>query len=188
MGVSFRPGGALPFLPFPASELRDQVLALETIWGAQVTDVRGQLGEAATPAARFAILEQFLLERMALGRTSHPAVTGAASILNSAQDATCFPTIASVAAQIGLSQTRFVQVFREGAGMTPKQFARLRRFQHALSLLDADGFVTWADVVVACGYFDQAHLIHEFQAFAGLPPSLYLARRRQHRNHVPLLA
>lgn len=184
IGVSFRPGGVLPFLPFPASELHDQVLSLETLWGAQASDLHGSLREAATPVDRFAILEQFLLRRLVPERTSHPAFACAVRAL---EDTARFRTVASVAEYVGLSQTRFVQVFRAGAGMTPKQYARLCRFQRALHLLESSELATWADVVVACDYFDQAHVIHEFQAFAGLTPSTYLALRGTHRNHVPLL-
>jgi hypothetical protein len=40
---------------------------------------------------------------------------------------------------------------------------------------------------LACGYFDQAHFIHDFQTFSGLNPTAYLAQRgQQHRNHVPI--
>lgn len=185
LGVTFRPGGMLPFLPFPVSDLYDQTLSLETLWGAEVADLRGRLCEATTPTARFAILERFLLRRLDLSRTGHPAVAGAVAGL---RDATQFPTIATLAEQLGLSQTRLVQVFRDAMGMTPKQYARLSRFQRMLALLDVGGAGDWADAVFACGYFDQSHLIHEFQAFAGLTPGQYLGMRSDYRNHVPLPA
>lgn len=185
LGVTFRPGGMLPFLPFPVSDLSDQVLSLEALWGAEVADLRGSLRIATTPAARFAILERCLLSRLDLSRTSHPALARAVAGL---RDAARFPTVASLAEHIGLSQTRLVQVFRDAMGMTPKQFARLSRFQRVLARLDAGGAADWADTVFACGYFDQSHLIHEFQAFAGLTPGQYLAMRGGFRNHVPLPA
>jgi AraC-like DNA-binding protein len=185
LGVTFRPTGLMPFLPFPVSDLSDQVLSLETLWGAEVADLRGQLRLAAAPAARFAILECFLLRRLDLSRTGHPAVSSAVAGL---QDAARFPTIASLAEHLGLSQTRLVQVFRDAMGMTPKQYARLSRFQRVLARLDAGEAGEWADTVFFCGYFDQSHLIHEFQAFAGLTPGQYLAMRSDFRNHVPLPA
>ena len=185
LGVIFRPGGLLPFLTLPVSDLCNQVLSLETLWGAGVADLRGRLCVSTTPAARFAILERFLLRRLDHSRTSHPSLACAVAGL---RDAARFPTVAALAEHIGLSQTRLIQVFREAMGMAPKQYARLARFQRVLVRLDAGGAVNWADIVFACGYFDQAHLIHEFQAFAGLTPGQYLAMRSAYRNHVPLPA
>lgn len=185
LGVTFRPGGMAPFLPFPVSDLSNQALSLESLWGEEVADLHGKLCMATTPAARFAILERFLLRRLDRARISHPALACAVAGLH---DATRFPTIASLAEHIGLSQTRLVQVFRDAMGMAPKQYARLSRFQHVLARLDVGTVIDWADAVFACGYFDQPHLIHEFQAFAGLTPSQYLAMRSGFRNHVPLPA
>jgi AraC-like DNA-binding protein len=33
--------------------------------------------------------------------------------------------------------------------------------------------VNWADLAADCGYFDQAHLIRDFRAFAGITPLAY---------------
>ena len=45
----------------------------------------------------------------------------------------------------------------------------------------------WAGLALACGYFDQAHLIHDFRAFSGLTPTAYEARRTAFQNHVTFL-
>jgi AraC-like DNA-binding protein len=42
-------------------------------------------------------------------------------------------------------------------------------------------------VALDCGYFDQAHFIHDFQRFAGLTPAAYQAARTSFRNHVKFL-
>jgi AraC-like DNA-binding protein len=44
-----------------------------------------------------------------------------------------------------------------------------------------------AKLALDCGYYDQAHFIHDFQAFSGLTPGAYLARATPHLNHVPIL-
>jgi AraC-like DNA-binding protein len=46
--------------------------------------------------------------------------------------------------------------------------------------------VEWAALAADCGYFDQAHFIHDFRAFSGINPSTYIAQRTEHLNHVPL--
>lgn len=63
-------------------------------------------------------------------------------------------------------------------GMTPKLTSRIFRFQKALAAANAAKTTPdWADLAANCGYYDQAHLIHEFQQLAGLTPSQYLRSR-----------
>ena len=88
--------------------------------------------------------------------------------------------------QIGTSQRTFINTFAREVGMTPKLYSRVRRFNRALRMVHRREDVDWTDVALACGYFDQSHLIRDFRAFAGLSPSSYLALRTEHFNHVPV--
>jgi AraC-like DNA-binding protein len=188
MGVAFRPGGAFPFLGRPAGELRDTTVSLDALWGRRAIDLRDRLLEAATHEARFEILEQVLLTELTRGSERHGldqrGPVGFA--LRRFMAAPHTTTIASVSEQIGLSPKRFIQVFRDETGFTPKVFCRIRRFQEALGHMENCSTVAWANVALDCGYFDQAHFIHDFRAFSGINPSSYLAHRTPHRNHVQL--
>jgi len=57
----------------------------------------------------------------------------------------------------------------------------------ALSLNLLVGFGGMTSLGHACGYYDQAHFIHDFQAFSGLTPRIYMTLATPHLNHVPLL-
>ena len=140
--------------------------------------------------ARFEILEQALLAELARGFEAHGAVGFALRRFMAAPHAT---TIAGVTDQIGLSPKRFIQIFRDETGFTPKVFCRIRRFQQALDLMEAASSVEWAKVALDCGYFDQAHFIHDFRAFSGINPTSYLAppdaasqSRAAHRTEGPI--
>lgn len=181
--VHFKPGGAFPFLGLPADELCNNHVTLEDAWGADGNKLRGRLQEAHTPAERFALLEQALLERMRRSTPRHPAVAFA---LREFQRQPQPPSVAGVVEQTGLSQRRFIQLFSAEAGLTPKLFCRLRRFRQALDAAGRKGCVDWAAVALDCGYYDQAHFIHDFREFSGLNPTAWLPLRGEHVNHVPL--
>ncbi len=183
IGVHFRPGGAFPFLRRPAGELRDTTVSLDALWGRVAIVLRDQLLEATTHQLRFEILEQALLAELTRGFHQHGAVGFALGRFMAAPHVT---TMASVSEQIGLSPKRFIQIFRDETGFTPKVFCRIRRFHRALDRMEGRQSVEWANVALDCGYFDQAHFIHDFRAFSGINPSTYLAHRTAHRNHVPL--
>jgi AraC-like DNA-binding protein len=183
MSVCFKPGGARPFLPMPASELTNQVVDLSTLWGTAAVSLREQLQTAQTKDDMVRILERFLLARAAWEQTRHPAITFA---LTQFQDGRAPRSISEVTTQLGLSPKRFIHLFEEAVGLTPKVFCRLLRFQEGLQRITRRQPVRWADLALDAGYFDQAHFIHNFQAFAGLTPNAYLAQRGEHHNHVPL--
>jgi len=63
----------------------------------------------------------------------------------------------------------------------------VRRFQQALTTVHGTKQVDWTQVALDCGYYDQAHFIHDFQSFSGMTPSAYLAAATPHLNHVPLV-
>jgi AraC-like DNA-binding protein len=57
--------------------------------------------------------------------------------------------------------------------------ARVLRLQHAVSLLGRHRRQGWSALALAAGYYDQAHLIREFKALAGVTPRAFAAERAQ---------
>lgn len=183
LGVHFRPGGAFPFLTMPAGELSEQVLSLDLLWGHDGDDLRMRLLEAPTPTCKFLETERWLLQRLARPLERNPAVSYA---LQSLQQPRCVASIGSIVDGIGMSQRRFIELFTAEVGLTPKVFSRVLRFQRAVHSIASSPRVDWCQLALDCGYYDQAHFIHDFQAFSGITPSTYLASRARYVNHVPL--
>jgi AraC-like DNA-binding protein len=86
------------------------------------------------------------------------------------------PNLLPVLRETGLSERRFIEVFHEQVGLTPKAFCRVRRFQRVLKSVHGAREVDWAQVALDCGYYDQPHFIHDFRGFSGLTPAQYVAR------------
>jgi AraC-like DNA-binding protein len=97
-----------------------------------------------------------------------------------------------IAGAVGLSQRHLIELFTREVGLTPKLFGRVRRFLHAVQ--KSDEGIDWSRLAVECGYFDQAHLIHDFVAFASVSPGVYRQRQEDilragghtKRNHLPV--
>lgn len=70
-----------------------------------------------------------------------------------------------------MGRERFSKAFRREFGLSPKQFARIRRFARALHKRARNPALDGAALAAQCGYVDQAHMIHDFQEFAGSPPA-----------------
>ena len=182
MGAVFKPGGAFPFFKLPAGELQDTDVSLDVLWGAEAGTLREGLLEAKTPEAKFGVFERALLRRIVKPLERHPAVRFAVDNFQRRPHR----AISQVTDQIGLSERRFIQVFAEQVGLTPKLFCRVQRFQKVLRHIARSESIDWTQIALSCGYFDQAHFIHDFRAFSGINPSLYLAHKTQFQNHVVL--
>jgi AraC-like DNA-binding protein len=174
VGVDFKPGGAYPFFAPPDSELQNAHAPLEALWGTQARELWDRLQEPQSAQARCRALEQALLAHAVRPLERRPAVTYA---LRAFMHAPRPSSIAQVADQVALSHARFIQVFRDEVGMTPKQYCRVRRFIRVALRIAQVEHVGWAEVALACGYYDQAHLANEFQHFAGVSPSVFLRDR-----------
>jgi AraC-like DNA-binding protein len=183
IGVVFRAGGARSLLDVCADEFYNTEVPLDLIWGGAAGRLRDCLQSARTPAERFRSLEAALIER-AKRPQLHPAVQFA---LGEFQRAPHIRSVLDVAREAGLSRRRFAQLFREQVGLTPKLYCRVHRFQDVVRRLTAGAPVDWADVALAGGYCDQAHLAHEFRAFSGISPGAWLARDRPFQNHVAIV-
>jgi AraC-like DNA-binding protein len=69
-------------------------------------------------------------------------------------------------------------------GLTPKQVSRLFRFRGCLEAAHKAPDPDWGDIAADCGYYDQAHMIHEFQEFAGMTPAQYRRNRTEYPHYV----
>lgn len=78
--------------------------------------------------------------------------------------------ISEVAASVGCSERQLQREFRRTVGLTPKRYARIRRFRTALNNILRAVPETWGRVAVDCGFSDQAHMTREFVALSGLSP------------------
>lgn len=177
MGVFFRPGGIHAFLNTPTDEFCNKNVPLDLIWGSMAGALRDRLRTESHVAKKFQVLESALLGRIRERARLNAAVQYA--LAEFARADVPQPRVDCIARDAGLSRRRFTQLFREQIGLTPKLFCRIQRFQAALKQIDSGASVDWAQLALTAGYYDQAHLAHEFQDFSGLSPSAYLVNNRR---------
>jgi transcriptional regulator GlxA family with amidase domain len=85
-------------------------------------------------------------------------------------------SIADFAQAASLGNRQLRRSCHRHSGLAPKQLARILRFRHA-SMLLRKGVKDLAGLALDCGYYDQAHMIRDFQSLAGISPARYM---RQH--------
>ena len=177
VGVRFKPGAARVFFPLSAQEIQNADVPLELLYPQEARELREQLLSTSGFRNHTRVLERYLLAKLRKADPLHPAV------LHAVKEFTQSPgvhAVSKVQSETGFSHTHFIQVFREHVGLTPKLFCRLQRFRSVLERIEQGRSVNWAGVAADCGYFDQAHLIHDFRAFSGMTPLEYTQLSSDH--------
>lgn len=167
MGVRFRPGTAYRFLPLPLDELTDQNIPTGDLWAREGKQLEDAVNEAEDDVERQRLVEEFLLRQLST-TISRPRFEFAVEeiIRHRGQ-----MRVGEVASRIGLSSRQLEREFRLSAGLAPKAFARIIRFQNLLRLVGEGSLREWASLALEGGYADQPHMVREFRDFAGQSPS-----------------
>jgi AraC-like DNA-binding protein len=176
--IEFRSGGAGCFFSMPMTEVCNQVVQLESVWGHHGRSLRERLLEARTPDLMFRVFEEVLLAHLTL--KFDPAIQYAVAALHAGV------TVSKVASRLGLLPRTLARRFSTQVGITPKRFARVHRMQRVLRAVRRCSEPDWCALAAEHGYTDQAHLIHDFQDLANITPSGYKPQSAQRNNHVPI--
>lgn len=176
LSIVFKPGGVFPFLRFPISELRDQMVSLDSVWGCFAAELHERLYDAPSVQARFALLECRLLARLQEHPDGLDVVQFAISEIARNHGAI---SVRELSESIGISHKHLIAQFKRMVGAAPKQLARIYRFQHVLHTIDPAQPVNWTQIAHQSGYYDQSHFNKDFEAFTGNSPTEYLCLRRQ---------
>jgi AraC-like DNA-binding protein len=92
----------------------------------------------------------------------------------------------SVARSLSISDRHLRRVVRGTTGFSPKQLQRFARLDGAIVAADRDAHPNWADIAAAHGYYDQPHMIEEFQSLVGCTPAqLFAERMSENSNPSP---
>jgi AraC-like DNA-binding protein len=165
------PLGMRRLLGMPMHEIANRVVSLADALP-ESTELEERLHDSDSWAQRFDLVESFLLRRLADSQPPLSAVEWSWAHLRRTGGAVPIHVLAE---EIGWSHRRLISRFREQIGVAPKTFARLIRFDRAVSALRASAARGLAEVAYECGYFDQAHMNREFRELAGTTPAQLVA-------------
>jgi AraC-like DNA-binding protein len=205
-GVQFRPGGFRPFAPDrPVSDRTGQRLPIGDVFlpGRDEETLRTAAHAVVDPDdedARVAALDAFLL---GLDPQPDPRAELAMELVERVRSDRSVRRVSQLADMAGLSARSLQRLFAGWVGVGPKWVILRYRIHEALERAEqaeqagqvrpADGTtggtvdrpaggpgggVDWAALADDLGYSDQAHLVRDFTATVGVPPSAYTRAAR----------
>ncbi len=161
-GVRFRTGMAGAFLAVSPGELTDSSVLLEDLWPRRARELKRRLDDTNSIQDAMHIL---------LGNLTAPAdLTPMQRAIEALAVANGNADLEMAARQANLSPRQFRRRCLEESGLTPKRLCRVLRFRHACRIASERERLSWSDIALEAEYFDQAHLIRDFQEFTGQTP------------------
>jgi len=168
VGLRFQPGAARHWLRLPATDIVDQRIALDDIWGADARHLADEAGAARAPMDIARRLQRGLQRRAGGIAADDRDMRALFTRLSQPNDGAHCP-VSAAAAFLDVSPRTLRRRSHDAFGYGPKTLERILRFQRFLAAAhDADGM---ADCAAAVGYADQAHLSREVKRLSGLPPT-----------------
>ncbi|WP_369354878.1 helix-turn-helix domain-containing protein [Streptomyces sp. cg2] len=178
--LAVHPLAARALFGMPAAELTGHAVAEGTdVLGRAGAEVHERLREQDRWEERFATLTDFLRRQVARA----PDTPGVRDEVGEAWAWLArhhgAGTLQGLAAHVALSERRLTTLFRAETGLTPKQAARLMRFDRAkaqvVAAVSAHNRPDLAGVAADCGYYDHSHLVRDFRQYTGVNPTAWLA-------------
>ncbi len=164
--LAFRPGALYSLCELTQSELVDQAVDAELLFDwcndrllTQLTDFAVKKDESGL----ISLIERELLERLGKASELNPVVQ---SLLN--VGAFSEMNVREIAGGLGLSDRHLRNITRKYVGHSPKLILQIERFSKSLTLCNKQK--EWAEIAYETGYYDQSHMIAEFQKMVGQSP------------------
>jgi AraC-like DNA-binding protein len=178
LGIGFHPHGAGSMFSQPMHELSGLFTPVEDLSAALSRNLNRAL-ESPDPIAG---VEAALLRMAGKSRAGDLLVAEVVRrmiLANGAID------LAALAQELGLSLRQLERRFLAAVGLAPKLFCRIQRFNNVFAVMGQPS-CNWVETAVACGYYDQAHLIRDCKDLSGTTPATLLAKDADLARHFYL--
>lgn len=167
LGIRFHPGGTLPFLELPLHEITDQVVEMSSLSGKLERDLMRATAESWLISEKIGAVEALLKDYLMNDKHDSWLMRLADRIV----DSRGLVSVDQLASDAGVSSRQLERRFLREVGVGPKLLGRIIRFQQVFRAVEHCN-AAWAEIAIECGYYDQAHLIRDFNQFARQTPAV----------------
>lgn len=179
VGIVTSPVGCRPSFGIAPALLRGRVLDLMATWPRAIS-LRLTLASCRSPAEALDVVESTMHTWEPFDRVAFERCRVAVQALSADPSR----PVADIAAMLGVSHGHLDRQFADQVGLSPRTLARILRMRRLLDRVDVYEKVAWAELAGELGWFDQSHLIRDFQRHTGVTPAEYAAAQRSTYNRA----
>lgn len=168
----FRPYGMNGILGIPATVINNIIVDCEVISGSNVRELYEQLCELQEKNKIVEKLDTYFTVLMEKNdKPLQPMIAAATNWIFSKKG---IFTAKELINYTGCQQRTIERNFKSNVGLSPKKLVGIIRLHYFLGeIRNTEAANNFTTLVYDAGYYDQAHLIRDFQKFVGLTPSAY---------------
>lgn len=172
--VCFRAGVMHQLLgKIPISKFQEKEVDAEDFSDLEMKNLNEQLRETNDYRQMISLIECYLFKKISRLKIDNLPIDRAIAFMKDGSKSFSLDWLAD---QACLSPRQFERKFQERLGMSPKYYSRIVRFNRAYQMKIKQPNLDWLDVAYACDYYDFAHLMRDFKAFAEVTPSMLVSQ------------
>ena len=154
---------------FPASDFTNISPDLASVFGREGALLDERMCSATSNELRINIISEFLSRKLNSSLRELPGIYRSIHTVLANMGAL---SVAELADEHNISRRQFERSFKDLAGLSPKLYSRVIRFQ-AATQFKLNGTRDLTEIAYACGFYDQSHFINDFREFSGYTPKEY---------------
>lgn len=168
VAVLFKPHAAKLFFDIPLNKLANQNLDIDHVSKNNAGFIPEQLVAANSQQHKIQIIEHFLFQCLNDKYLyNFDRLTHSIDIIHRNKG---LVRVKDLAGDACLSEKQYYRIFLDYVGVSPKQFLKIIRLQNTFYQIQINSTKNLTDLAYLCGYFDQAHFIHDFKSLTGYTP------------------
>lgn len=172
IGIEFNPSSAHLFFKTDLNTFTDQVCNSHDVWGSSGSRMKEHISNIKGVERKIEFLQYYLLRQILDSHSNKVVDYVVKKIIKSSG----FVSISQLSEDTCYSRQHLTRLFSQKIGVSPKEFARISRFQQFYSRINTAANYEVPDDLYD-HYYDQSHYIKEFQKYVGYTPSEYSKTR-----------
>ncbi len=168
--IIFYPGALYRLTGLSACELNNQYIDAEAVFSSELRRVNEQLYHASGYPEMIQVANHFVRDLIRHQKKPRLLTDQAWQLLLTGNTKYSLDQLAREAC---LSTKQFERRFKERAGVNPKLYERIIRFDRAFRLKNSKPEYDWLRIAIECGYHDYQHLVKDYKDFTSLTPTAF---------------
>lgn len=175
VGVKFKPAGFYMYAQQAGIEVKDicdKVVDINSIFNIDITQEEHYILSLDAPLKKIEHVEQLLFSHIP---THDENIAKVNRIVVEIASNKALMKVSDICAHFSIEQRHLQRLFIKYIGISAKWVINRYRLHDALTSVEKNENIDWAELAIELGYYDQAHFIKDFKQLIGKTPKDYHA-------------